>query len=197
MTRFLALFCFLLLARPVAAQVVAEQASPRFPDPKKFSRGFFASGELGALVFFGDAGKYAGPGGLFGARLGYDLFRFLALEAHFFGAASSATLPPPTFGQSFQTYLYSAEARLSAQVRRLALFVEGGAGLVQISSNVLDTIGLTQGRHFSLGVLAGGGIDYHTLNRHFSFGLDADYLWLANFSKTHAVSVSAYLRYTH
>jgi hypothetical protein len=196
-TRSLALFCFLSLVRPVAAQVIAEQAPPRFPDSKKFSRGFFASGELGALVFLGDGGKYAGPGALFGVRLGYDLFRFLALETHFFGAASSATLPAPTIDQSFQTYLYSAEVRLSAQIRRVALFAEGGAGLVQISSNVLDAVGITEGKKFSLGVVAGGGIDYHTLNRHFSFGLDGDYLWLANFSKTNALSVSGYLRYTH
>jgi hypothetical protein len=48
----------------------------------------------------------------------------------------------------------------------------------------------------SLAVTAGAGLDYHTLNRHFSAGVGADYLWLANFSQTNALTVDVYLRYT-
>ena len=186
----------LAISAPARAQVISEPAPPAFPDPKKFARGLFASGELGALVFLGRAGKFAGPGPIFGVRLGYDLFRWLALEARVIGSSSDATLPPPTVGQSFQTYVEAADARLSLQLRRFGLFAAGGAGVAEISSNVLDAVGVTGGARVSLAVTAGAGLDYHTLNRHFSLGLGADYLWLANFGKSHALTAEVYLRYT-
>src|SRR5207248_10206046 len=52
----------LLLSFPARAQVVTEPAPPPWPDPKKFAKGPFASGEIGALVFFGRAGRYASAG---------------------------------------------------------------------------------------------------------------------------------------
>jgi hypothetical protein len=182
--------------RTAQAQVIAEPAPPPFPDPKKFAKGPFASGEVGALVYLGRAGRYSAPGVAFGIRLGYDLFRWLAVQGHIMGGSQDANTPPPTFGQSFQTYLYAGELRLSAQIRRFALFAEGGAALGQVSSNVLDQVGVTHGSHFSFAVVAGGGLDYHTLNRHFSVGLGADYVWLASFTGGHALSLDVYLRYT-
>ena len=62
---------------------------------------------------------------------------------------------------------------------------------------MLDQVGVTGGQRFSLAVVAGGGLDYHTLNRHFSFGVGADYLWLAGFDKSNAIAAQAYLKYTH
>src|SRR6185436_21086654 len=127
-------------------------------DPKKFAKGPFASGEVGALVYLGRAGRYADPGVAFGVRLGYDLFRWLAVQAHVLGASSNASTPPPTFGQSFQTYLYAGEVRLSLQIRRFALFAEGGAALAQVSTNVLEQVGVTHGSNFTFAVVAGGGL---------------------------------------
>ncbi len=187
----------LVLGGLARAQVIAEQAPPRFPDPKRFARGFFAQGELGALVYLGRAGKFAGPGAAFGARLGYDVLRWLSVQAHVMGASAEATVPGPQEGQSFQTLVYGAEAHLQAQIRRFGLYAEAGAACAQIASNVLDQVGVTAGNRFSLAVVAGGGLDYHTLNRHFSFGVGADYLWLAQFDKSHALSVQAFLKYTH
>lgn len=187
-----------LAVTPARAQVIAEPAPPPFPDPKKFAKGFFAQGELGALVFLGRAFKYAGAGPQFGVRLGWDLTRWLAVQAHVAGSSNDANLPPPTVGQSFQTFTYVAEVRLKVQIRRIALYAEGGAGLGQLSNNVLDQVKLSSGGNLlSLAIDAGGGIDYHTLNRHFSVGLGADYLWLQAFASTSALSAQAYLRYTH
>ena len=185
------------LATRASAQVIAEQAPPKFPDPKKFARGFYAQGEIGALAYLGNAGKYAGPGPAFGVRLGYDVLRWLSLQAHVMGATAQAILPGPNDGQQFQTLVYGGEAHFQAQIRRFGLFAEAGAACAQIASNVLDTSGVTKDSHFSLAVVAGGGLDYHTLNRHFSFGVSADYLWLANFDKSHAIAAQAFLKYTH
>ena len=187
-----------VLHAPARAQVIAEPAPPPFPDPKKFARGFFASGELGALVYLGRATKYAGAGVHFGVRLGYDLTRWLALQAHVAGSSNDATLPAPTVGQSFQTFLYAGELRAQLQIRRIALSLEGGAGITQLSNNVLDQVQISSGGNLiSLAIVAGAGLDYHTLNRHFSLGLVADYIWMQSFNSTHALTATAYLRYTH
>jgi len=186
------------LSFPARAQVIAEPAPPPFPDPKKFARGFFVSGELGALVYLGRATKYAGAGVHFGVRLGYDLTRWLALQAHVAGSSNDANLPAPTVGQSFQTFLYAGELRAQLQLRRFALSLEGGAGITQLSNNVLDQVDISAGGNLvSLAIVGGAGLDYHTLNRHFSLGLAADYIWMQGFHSTHALTATAYLRYTH
>jgi hypothetical protein len=202
----LALACLVALAgaQPARAQVIREAPPVPFPDPRRFARGFFAEGDLGAVIFVGKLGDYASPGPTLGARLGYDVARWFALQAHVAGSFASADLPSP-YGQSFQMYLYAGEARAQLQLRRVGLYVDAGAGAVQISSNVLETrnidgktVGVTSpGQRFSFAVLAGAGIDLHTLNRHFSLGLAADYLFLGQFISSHAVTVGTYLRYTH
>lgn len=179
------------------AQVIAEPPPPPFPDPKKFSRGLFVQGELGAIVYLGRAYRYAGPGVLFGARLGYDVLRWLAVQVHVAGSASSAQLPPPTIGQTFQTFLYAGELRLALDVRRVRLFLEGGAGAMQISTNILDLVKVTGGSHFSLAVVGGLGAELHTLNRHFSLGVQVDYTWLQGWTRSHALLTTAHLKYTH
>jgi hypothetical protein len=179
------------------AQVVNEPAPPLWPDPKKFAKGPFASGEIGALVFFGRAGRYASAGPAFGIRLGWDLFRWLDVQAHVMGSSHDAQTPPPTFGQSFQTLVYTGEVRFKFQIRRFQIFAEGGAGLGEITSNVLDQVGVTDGHEFTLAVIAGLGLDYHTLNRHFSVGLGADYLYLNDWHATSSLTAQAYLRYTY
>jgi hypothetical protein len=178
------------------AQVIAEPAPPPWPDPKKFAKGPFASGEIGTLAFLGYAGHQTHPGVAFGVRLGYDLFRWLDVQAHVLGSSNDANLPPPTLGQSFQTYLYAGEVRGKIQIHRFQLFAEGGAALAQASSNVLDLVGVTHGSHFTFAVVAGGGLDYHTLNRHFSVGLGADYVWFSQWTSAHGISADVYLRYT-
>ncbi|MEO6951428.1 MAG: adventurous gliding motility protein CglE [Polyangia bacterium] len=184
------------LASVAHAQVISEQAPPVFPDPKHFARGFYAQGELGALVYVGRAGKFAGPGPAFSVRLGYDILRWLSIQAHVLGSSGQVNIPGPTDGQSFQTLVYGGELHGQVQIRRVGLYAEAGAAAAHIPSNVLDDAGITGGHKISLAVVAGGGLDFHTLNRHFSFGVGADYLWLASFSKSSAVTAQAFLKYT-
>ncbi len=177
------------------AQVVTEQAPPKFPDPKKFAKGFFLSGEIGATTYFGKLGKAASPGLSFGVRTGYDIFRYLSIEVRVSGQSSSATTPPPVLGQTFQLFLYGGDIRVTLPIKQVSLSLEGGAALGHLSSNVLQPIGINR----KLGLVALGGvvIDYHTLNRHFSVGLAADYLYLHHFGRAHGLQTVAYLRYTH
>lgn len=187
----------LLTSAIARAQVISEQAPPVFPDPKRFSRGFYAQGELGALAYVGHAGKLAGPGPAFSVRLGYDIQRWLSIQAHVLGSIGQVNIPGPTDGQSYQTFVYGGEVHGQVQVRRVGLYAEAGAAAAHIPSNVFDDARITNGHKISLAVVAGGGIDFHTLNRHFSVGVGADYLWLASFGRSSAVTAQAFLKYTH
>jgi hypothetical protein len=131
------------------------------------------------------------------AKIGYDLFRWVALQGHLAGASTDAQVPPPTVGQTFQSYYFLAEARFQIPIRRFAIFGEGGGGVGLFSNNVLDQVRVTNGGRVTVAVVGGGGLDYHTLNRHFSVGLDVDYMWLANFTNSHAMTFCAYMRYVH
>ena len=122
--------------------------------------------------------------------------RWLSFQAHVLGSSGEVTVPGPTSGQAYQTFLYGGEAHAQLQVRRVGLYAEAGAAAAHIPSNVLDDAGITGGHKISLAVVAGGGIDFHTLNRHFSVGMGADYLWLASFGRSSAVTAQAFLKYT-
>jgi hypothetical protein len=129
-------------------------------------------------------------------RLGYDILRWLSVQGHVLGSAGSVNLPGPEHGQSYETLVYGGEVHLQAQIRRVGLFAEGGVACAQIPTNVLDEAGITGGHHFSLAAIGGGGIDFHTLNRHFSFGASVDYLWMEKFDKSSALSAQAFIKYT-
>ena len=62
--------------------------------------------------------------------------------------------------------------------------------------DLADQVGITEPDSYtSLGFGGGGGIDYHTQNRHFSFGLGADYAVYPGFDGAQSVTVRLYLRY--
>ena len=72
--------------RRARAQVIAEPAPPPFPDPKKFAKGLFAPASWARSCSSGKAGQLRGAGaGCSALRLGYDLFRWLAVQAHVAG----------------------------------------------------------------------------------------------------------------
>ena len=186
-----------LLTTLARAQVLTEAKPPPWPDPKHFARGFYASGELGALVFLGRIGKYASAGPALGLRVGYDFLRYIGVEGRFLGSLSDAETPAPRLGQSFGTYYYGGDVVFSLPIRKVRLFLEGGGGGTTLSSNILAHTGVTHDHKTSFAITGGTGIDYHTLNRHFSVGLDVDYYWLGTFANSHALTATAYLRYEH
>lgn len=185
-----------LAAAPARAQVVGEQPPPPFPDPAKFSRGLFAEGDIGAVVFLGKMGHYADPGADFAVRVGYDVLRWLAVYGKLGGATFGSSAPPPYDQQVQQLFAYTAEARAQLQLRRWGLWASGGVGMAHLTNNLLELVGVTGGHRFTAAVGAGVGVDFHTLNRHFSVGVAVDYLWLAQFDDSHAVTMALYLRYT-
>lgn len=175
----------------VAALAGAAHARPA-------SRGWYAEGGLGAVAFLPRASNDAAIGPGMGVRIGRDLFSFLSLGLQVAASSHEATVPAPPDGDWFQLYRGSGDLRLGGRFDRLALFLEGGAGVAMISSNVLGKVMITEpGESFSLVFHAGAGFEYQLQNRHYALGLAADGFLLPQFDAIRAIDARAYLRYTY
>ena len=183
-------------ALPARAQVTAEPAAVVFPDPGKFARGLYTEGEMGAVAFFGKAGDVVAPGFAIGARLGYDLSSWLALQAHFLGSTHQLTGDNPLSGQLLQTYQAMVEGKLTYRFGQTSLLAEGGIGAARLSTNALYAL-MVEPR-YRVGFVAGGGagVDYHSLSRHFSVGLRGDFLLMTDLTSSQELMATTYLRYT-
>jgi hypothetical protein len=194
----LALVGAMTYAPRARAQVTKEPEAAIFPDPNKFARGLYTEGEAGAVAFFGPAGANVSPGFAIGARVGYDVLRFLAVQVHGLGSThlTKAGTDRPEGNQLIQTYQATVEAKLTLRFGQLSLFGEGGLGLVRLSTNLLYELGVEQEYRTGLTAGGGGGVDYHSLSRHFSIGLRGEYYWLRDLSSSKDLIVTTYLRYT-
>lgn len=173
-------------------------AAPGVAAARPASRGFHAEAGMGATVALGDAQDDLAPGPMFGLRLGYDLTSWLALGVAADASSHEATVPPPPEGEWVQLYGARAVLRLGARAGGLALYAEGGAGGAYLSSNVLTKVGVQDpGERFSLALSAGGGLEYQLQNRHYAFGLGADYTMAPGFASLQTVSARLFLRYTY
>jgi len=162
------------------------------------STGWYAEGGLGAVAFLPSANDDAKLGPAAGIRFGRDLASFFSLGLSLAASSHEATVPPPPEGEWFQVYRATAELRITGRFDRLALFVEGGAGVGMISSNILGKVLITEpGERFSLLVQAGGGFEYQLENRHYALGLAGDVAILPQFETLKAIDARAFLRYTY
>jgi hypothetical protein len=194
---FLASVLSWTLATAACAQVTKEPEAAIFPDPKKFARGLFTEGEVGAVAFFGPAGDNVAPGFAIGARVGYDVLRFLAVQFHALGSTHLTKAGEhPQGDQLLQTYQGTLEGKLTLRFGQVSIFGEGGAGLTRLSTNLLYQLGVEQQYRTGLTAGGGGGVDYHSLSRHFSIGLRGEYYWLRDLRSSTDLIATTYLRYT-
>jgi hypothetical protein len=126
------------------------------------------------------------------------VFRWVALQVHAFGSTHTTSFRDmPQSGQLLQLYQGTAELKLTVRFGQIAASAMAGAGLARLSSNLLGTTGLTapdvQNTLVSLGGL---GADYHTMSRHFAFGIGGTFAKYQRLHTTGAISATAYVRYT-
>ncbi len=158
---------------------------------------FFSEADLGAVVFLGDAGSHADPGPALGARLGIGFTSWFFLGARVAGSTHEAVVPTPAVGQFFQLYETGLDLRFAGRVGKIGFFVEGGGGWSFFSTNILDSVAITQPyRHDGPYLGAGGGLEYRTENPRYAFGLAGDVAVYPEFSSLQTLSVRVYLRYT-
>ena len=177
------------------AQVTSEPSAVVFPDPEKFAHGLYTEGEFGGLKFLGRAGDELGLGFAVGARVGYDLTRFISVGIHVMGSTHQSQGDTPIAGQLLQMYQGTFEGKLTLRFVQWSLFAEGGFGAARMSSNLLYARGLATYRT-GLTTGGGGGLDYHFLSRHFSVGLRGAYYVLGDVKSSQNVTTTIYLRYT-
>jgi hypothetical protein len=162
------------------------------------AKGFFTEAGFGAAFYLGAAAPHSAIGPSFALRIGYDLFSWLSIGGQLAASSHEATVPPPPDEEWYQLYRACGDGRIGGRVGRIAFFVEGGAGLAYISSNVLQRVNILEpGEQFSLAITGGGGIEYQLENRHYAFGLAGDWFLLPQFDATQAVETRLYLRYTY
>jgi hypothetical protein len=177
------------------AQVTEAPKAELFPDPSKFAYGLYTQGELGAVTVLGPAGPHVRPGWALGLAVGYDLTHWLALEARGLGSTHVTEFSnAPQDGELLQLYLLSAALKLSFRYRYLAISADGGAGILRTSTNVLATVGLND-RRTSPAFGGGLAVEYHTLSRHFSFGVHGSFFQIPAIGKSYALITTAVLRY--
>jgi hypothetical protein len=172
--------------------------SPRVASARPASVGWFAEGGLGAVKFLPKASSDAALGPSLNLHIGRDLFSWLSVGIDLAASSHEATVPPPPKGEWFQLYRGCGDARIAGTIARFGLFVEGGAGIAMISSNVLGRVMITDpGERFSIAFQAGAGIEYQLENRHYAVGLAADGFLLPQFDAIRAIDSRLYLRYTY
>jgi hypothetical protein len=177
--------------------VTKRQADPNvFPDPRKFARGFFAEASLGPSIPLGPTAGVLGPGVSTSARLGWEFRRWVALQAH--ATASLGFYDDGTLvREHFQQYFYTGEVRFGIPIRRFLLAFQGGAGLQQLSNNLLQIASIAPDpRLFAFAWDGSLALDFHSLSRHFSGGLVATYLGTPRLENSGLLLLQLYLRFT-
>jgi hypothetical protein len=166
-----------------------------FPDPARFSRGFFVEAGSGPIFPVGSSASVLSPGLSVSGRTGYEFRRWLAVQAQV-SASMSHYDDGVLTDELLQQYSYLGHARLGIPIRRFVILLYGGAGLLQFNSNLLQVAGINDdaGR-LGLAYEGGLGLDVHTLAKHFSGGLLASFLGSPRLGGG-SVGVSLYLRFT-
>jgi len=167
-------------------------------DARPASSGWFAEGGLGAVAILPSHADDARPGPALSIRVGRDLFSWLSVGVSLVASSHEATVPAPPEGEWFQLYRGGGDARLGGRFDRLAIFLEGGAGLAMISSNVLGKVGVTgPGENFTIAFQVGAGFEYQLENRHYAIGAGVDAFVLPQFDAMRGLDTRLYLRYTY
>src|SRR5215470_12490220 len=175
-----------------------DNKTPPPPAGRIASTGFFAEGGLGIVSFLPRVSNDAAIGPSLDFRLGWDLFSWFSVGGYLAASSHEATVPPPPSGQWFQLYRGGGDARLGGRVNAVAFFVEGGAGITMISSNVLGKVMVTDpGEKFGVTFHGGGGFEYQLENRHYAIGVAVDGFYIPQFSQMKALDSRLYLRYTY
>lgn len=167
-----------------------------FPDPKKFSRGFFVEAGLGPAVPLGPTSDVLTTGFSLGARTGYEIRRWVALQLHATGMLSRYD-DGVLRRELLQQYAYTGEVRFAIPIRRFLIALQGGAGIYQLSNNLLQVGGIAaNNRRIGLAWDASLAFDVHSLNRHISGGIVATFVGMPALRNAGALVLHVVLRYT-
>jgi hypothetical protein len=178
--------------------LAAGDARPALADDRPVSVGPYAQVSVGGKASIGKKKSYAAQGPALRIQVGTDLFQWLSVGGRVSLASHEATVPAPPEGEYMQFYEGAAEARLSVNIGRVAVFAEGTVGYSAVSTNILEKVDLLEpGERFSPTFGAGGGLEYQLQNRHYAFGLGGHWTLYQAFSNMQMAAAVAHMRYTY
>jgi hypothetical protein len=177
---------------------VASAALVSTADARPASTGFFAEAGFGATKFLPPDGANAKLGPTVQIRVGRDLLSWVSLGIAVAASSHEATVPAPPVDEWFQLYRGGGDVRLGGLLGKVALFVEGGAGVSMLSSNILEKVmTVDPGERFSITFHGGAGIEYQLENRHYALGAAVDVVLAPQFDNVKLLDTRIYLRYTY
>jgi hypothetical protein len=167
-------------------------------DDRPVSVGPYAQVSVGGNTAVGKAKDYAAEGPALRLQAGSDLFQWLSVGGRLSLATHEATVPAPPEGEYMQFYEAAAEARLSFNIGRIAVYAEGTLGYSAVSTNILEKVDLLEpGERYSPTIGAGGGLEYQLQNRHYAFGLGGHWTLFQAFESMQMAGALAHMRYTY
>ncbi len=173
-----------------------EEDPTRFPDPKKFARGFFMEGAAGSVIPIGPSAQVLSPGFALTLRTGYEIRRWIALQLHATG--TSSYFDDGVFSrQLLHEHFGTGELRLGIPIWRFLFAFQGGGGVYYLSTNALQAPGVvTDNRRIGFAWDGSFAIDFHSLNRHFSGGALTTFFGMPAQSNSMAATAQLFIRYT-
>lgn len=167
-------------------------------DDRPVSVGPYAQVSVGGKGPIAKAKSYAAEGPALRIQVGSDLFQWLSVGGRVSLSSHEATVPAPPEGEYMQIYEGAAEARLSFNIGRIAVFAEGTLGYSAVSTNILEKVDLLEpGERYSPTLGAGGGLEYQLQNRHYAFGLGGHWTLYQAFGGMQMAAAVAHMRYTY
>lgn len=166
-----------------------------------YAHGFFLEASIGARGWIGGVGDVSSPGPFAAVGFGYELLDWLFVRAIADLSIHETSAPPPPGTSVFE--LFSALGAVKLQTHPTAefgLWVEGMAGMIIATSDVLGLYGLQDAASVGFTWGADLGVDAHFHSRHYSIGLHGGVRGapsLDGFDGEMALGVhgAAYLRY--
>ncbi|WP_236607508.1 hypothetical protein [Sandaracinus amylolyticus] len=166
-----------------------------------YAHGFFIEASVGGRGFIGGIGDVSSPGPFAAIGFGYELFDWLFVRAIADLSIHETAAPAPPDTTVFE--LFSALGAVKLQINptaEFALWLEGQAGMIIATNDVLVLYGLQDATSVGFAWGADLGVDAHFHSRHYSIGLHGGVRGapsLDGFDGEMAIGVqgAAYLRY--
>ncbi len=171
--------------------------APKVQVYEDVEKGLELGAHLGVAYDFNSPVENLNPGLLIGLELGYDLTWIFRIKAGFENHIYSGRSPSDQgdfVDMDFEQRLVWGGASLALiATERFYFYLQAGVGYRFSSPKEFDGIDISGPN--DLAVLAGGGIEYYTTLRHFSFGIEANATVLPLRGEV-AVAVFPVVRYT-
>lgn len=171
--------------------------APKVQVIEEVEKGLAVGGQLGLCYDFVSPVDSLNPGLLAGLEIGYDITWILRAKIgftdHIYSARSANHRGDPVDMDFEQRLVWGGASLALLATERFYLYAQAGLGYLFTAPKRVD--GVAAAGDDDLAILVGGGLEYYTWLRHFSFGLEANVMVLPMRGDV-ALSIYPVVRYT-